>query len=449
MKHITDETLWDLVVCGSGPAGIGAAVAAAKLGKKVLLLEAQGQPGGTIAAVPFMPVNRLRTAGKVRSAVHEDFARHLEKYNGIGAYPGPENRIDGDGIRPHPEYAELAIYDLLEDNGVTLKLFSPVMDAEAEDGHLACVIVREKRGLVHYKALRYIDATGDGDLAAAIGCNFMFGKDDEPTDESTPFRVVPMKDLPKDGEPVHMPITLGFSLCGMDLDRFFEWLSGNYGTFNSILKEADEKGYYTAAWYGFNRGTNPGQMGVNNGAYLHQKLTTNGLDSTALTEVRRMGVRVAADLPRILRDFKIPGGENAALERTGGILGVRDTRRIEGEYVLTFADSQHSREFPDTIARKYGAIDANQLFIGTMQSGFAYPFRSLIPKGFDNLLIAGRCGSASFLGHSAGKSMGNMMALGIAAGVGAALSADAGCAPIALDTALLRKTLQEKMLCDI
>lgn len=449
MKHIVEEKIWDLIVCGSGPAGIGAAVAAAKLGKEVLLLEAQGQPGGTIAAVPFMPVNRLRTSGKVRSAVHEDFAKHLERYNGIGAYPGPENKIDGDGIRPHPEYAELAIYDLLEDNGVTLKLFSPVMDAEKEGGHLTCVIVREKRGLVHYRALRYIDATGDGDLAAAAGCNFMFGKEDEATDGSTPFNHEPMTDLPKDA-PVHMPITLGFSMCGIDLDAFFGWLEqDHYGAFGRIVREADEKGYYTAAWYGFSRGTNPGQVGVNNGGYAHQKLTTNGLDSGEMTAVRRMGVRVAADLPRILRDYKVPGCENAALERTGGILGVRDTRRIEGEYILTFADSQHSREFPDTVARKYGAIDANQLFIGTMASGFAYPFRSLIAKGFDNLLIAGRCGSATFLGHSAGKSMGNMMALGIAAGVGAALSADAGCKPLDLDPVLLRKTLQEKMLCDI
>ena len=80
---------------------------------------------------------------------------------------------------------------------------------------------------------------------------------------------------------------------------------------------------------------------------------------------------------------------------------MRDTRRIAGEYVLTFADSQSSREFPDTIARKYGAIDANQLFIGTMDSGFAYPYRSLVPQAVDGLLLAGRCASATFLGHSA------------------------------------------------
>ena len=444
IKQFEEPHVWDCIVCGSGPAGLGAALAASKLGAEVLLLESAGQPGGTICAVPFMPVNRLRTGKSPRSDVHEAFVRHLTALGPAACYPGPEDRINGDGICPQPEYAELAIYHMLEEAGVTLRLFSPVMDAETTENCLETVTVREKRGLVRYHAKIFIDATGDGDVAAAAGCSFMEGKDSEPTDESIRMEIVPSANT--DGKKnLHMPITLGFSLAGMDCTRFFQWFGKNQAAFKQILRKADEEGRYVAAWYGFNRGTAPGVMGVNNGAWQHQKLTSNGLDAADLTFARQAGLRVAVDFVTILRENQIPGAENCTLERVGAVMGVRDTRRIEGEYVLTFADSQSSREFPDTVARKYGAIDANQLFIGTMDSGFAYPYRSLVPKDVDRLLLAGRCASATFLGHSAGKSMGNMMALGCAAGAAAALCVETGVQPRHLDTALLRKTLQERL----
>lgn len=109
MKRYDDKENWDVLVCGSGPAGLGAAVAAARLGARVLVLESAGQPGGTICAVPFMPVNRLRTEGGIRSDVHEAFVQNLMAVSPFAAYPGPEDRINGDGFCPHPEYAELAI----------------------------------------------------------------------------------------------------------------------------------------------------------------------------------------------------------------------------------------------------------------------------------------------------------------------------------------------------
>ncbi len=447
MKRYDDDRQWDVIVCGSGPAGLGAAVAAARLGAEVLLLESAGQPGGTICAVPFMPVNRLRTGGEPRSDVHEAFVRSLTAVSPDAAYPGPEDRINGDGFCPHPEYAELAIYRMLDEAGVTLKLFSPVIDAETESGRVQAVIVREKRGLVRYRAKIFLDATGDGDLAAAAGCGFSEGRDSEPADDSVRIHVVPDAAHPhgEGGAPIHMPITLGFSLLGMDCPQFLGWLSRHNEDFQAMLRRADESGRYVAAWYAFNRGTAPGVMGVNNGAWLHQKLTSNGLDAADLTGARRAGLQVAADLVTILRENRTPGAENCALDRVGAVMGVRDTRRIVGEYAVTFADSQSSREFPDTIARKYGAIDANQLFIGTMDSGFAYPYRALVPKDADGLLLAGRCASATFLGHSAGKSMGNMMALGCAAGAAAALCAAQGIQPRSLDAALLRETLQTRL----
>ena len=442
MRHIYDGNPWDCIIAGSGPAGIGAAVAASRLGAKVLLLEAAGQPGGTIAAVPFMPVNRLRLNGEPRSEVHEAFVQSLLSFGSEACYPGPEDAINGDGFCPQPEFAELAIYRLAEQEGITLRLFSPVVDAVTEDRKIKEIIVREKRGMVHYHAKMYIDASGDGDLAAAAGCGFREGKSEETADPSIAMEAnFMLRTQDVSAEAIHMPITLGFSLTGIETEPFFAWMDKNVPAFKEILRKEDEKGRHVAAWYAFNRGTAAGIVGVNNGAWVHQKLTSNGLDAADLTDARRNGVRVAADLAAILRENEVPGCEHCALDRVGGILGVRDTRRIEGTYVLTFADSQKSQEFEDTVARKYGAIDANQLFIGKMDSGFAYPYRSLLPAAVDNLLIAGRCGSATFLGHSAGKSMGNMMELGLAAGAAAALSIKEDVLPHDLDIRKLRDTL--------
>ena len=416
---------FDVTVCGSGPAGLGAAVSAAKLGARTALLEGAGLPGGTINAVPWMPVNRLMYKGGKRSYAHDRLAAHILKYGEGAARPGRENVIDGDGLSSHVEYSELAIYDMLEEAGVAYRLFSPVAGVLKEGRRVTGVVAREKRGLAAYRSKCAVDATGDGDVAAAAGCEFMEGREE-------------------DG--VHMPITLGFSLGGIDKDVFIPWFEKeNGGRLREIMDDADKKGYYVAAWYSVNPGTLPGIVGVNNGAWRGQSLKTDGLNPADLTAARRNGLRVAADTARMLRDYMVPGAESCFLDRVGSLLGVRDTRRIIGEYVQTFEDSQEGPEFDDAVARKYGYIDANQVYIGPMKSGYAYPYRSLVPRDADGLLVAGRCASATFLGHSAGKSMGNMMELGAAAGAAAALCARQGVNPRELDAQLLRKTLKEEL----
>ena len=97
------------------------------------------------------------------------------------------------------------------------------------------------------------------------------------------------------------------------------------------------------------------------------------------------------------------------------------------------------------ITRKYGHVDGNQVYIGPMASGYLYPYRAMLPKGIEGLLVAGRCGSSTFLGHCAGKSMGNMMEVGVAAGTAAALCGERGITPRALDPKILRAYLKDVM----
>lgn len=425
MPHYVEIINCDVLVCGAGPAGIGAAMAARNMGVNAVLLDGAALPGGTICAVPWMPVNRLYTEGRQRSIIHQKFIDSLLKYGPDASGPGKVNIIDGDGLCPHPAYAELAIYDMLEEAGVQYRMQSPVIEAVLEGSRVAGAVVREKRGMAVYLAKVCIDATGDGDLAASAGCPFEEGRE-------------------ADG--IHMPITLGFSLGGFDKDRFFEWYDDEKKPeFMEMLDAADAGGLYVAAWYSINRGTLPGIVGVNHGAWRRQSLKSSGLNAADLTAARRNGLHIAADLVDILRRNQVPGAEHCFLDQVGNILGVRDTRRIQGAYTLTYEDSQEGPDFDDGISRKYGYIDGNQVFTGGMKSGFLYPYRAMLPRGVEGLLVAGRCGSATFLGHCAGKSMGNMMEIGIAAGTAAAMCARRDELPDRLDPEELRRTLMERM----
>jgi len=422
IKFIAEER-YDVVICGSGPAGLGAALAAARCGSDVMLLESANLPGGIINAVPWMPVNRLKYKKGKRSYAHDMLVRHIENLGEAASRPGSEDKVNGDGLSCHVEYSELAIYEMLEELGIRYRMYSPVIDVLKDGNKVTGVIVREKRGYVAYHADIVVDATGDGDVAFAAGCEYMEGREEDK---------------------IHMPVTLGFSLGGIDKAAFFEWL-GDYGRLTALMDEAHAKGYYIAAWYAFNEGTLPSIIGVNNGAWRNQSLTSDGLNSADLTSARRNGLHVATDLVRVFRAYKVPGTDNCFLDKVGNILGVRDTRRIVGEYVLTFEDSQEGPEFNDTVARKYGYIDANQLYMGPMKSGFSYPYRSLVPKNVDGLLVAGRCASATFMGHSAGKSMGNMLELGEAAGATAAICSKRGLQPRELDVSELRTVLMDEL----
>ena len=143
----------DVLVCGAGPAGLGAAMAARRMGADVVLLERAALPGGTICAVPWMPVNRLYTDGCQRSRIHQEFIDNLLKFGPASSRPGKVNVIDGDGIHPHPVYAELAIYDMLETAGVRYRTHSPVSDAIVDGSRVVGAVVCEKRGPVAYRTL--------------------------------------------------------------------------------------------------------------------------------------------------------------------------------------------------------------------------------------------------------------------------------------------------------
>ncbi len=428
MRHQGGGTVndYDVIVAGGGPAGIGAAVSSSVNGAKTLLLEGRSFFGGIAGTSLFMPMNRLKLQGGKRGGVHDLLIEELEKFNGLACREGKVTWTDGDGLHVHPDYLKMALFNLLDRVGCDYRLYSPVVGAGKEGNTLRRINVYRKDGNECFSAEVFIDCTGDGDLSFYAGADFEIGREN-------------------DG--ALMPVTLGFSLANVDTDRLFSWYDSDRsaGDMKKILEEAEQAGYTTSAWYSFDRTTIPNIASVNNGG-LKSIGTINILDPADATKTEKAGIRLALDFVEIAKKYRIPGLENCALDRTGAAVGARESRRILCDYVVSEKDAYEGTEFPDVVARRYGAIDQAGLTEQMdaeikMKSGYGFPYRALLVRGIEGLLVAGKCGSYTHLGLAAGKSMGNMMAIGQAAGTAAALSVKSGCTPRELQAEVVQEAL--------
>lgn len=419
-------SIYDVIVTGGGPAGLGSALAAAMNGAKVLLLEARGYMGGVAAVSGWMPFNRLYRHGVPRGGVHKVF---IEKITSMpdACVPGRTSWTDADGLDIHPDYLRLACLELMEEYGIQYRLHSAVTDVIKTGDRVTGVVCDGKYGRSVFYGKVFIDASGDGDVAFRAGAKVMMGRED-------------------DG--MFMPVTMGFVVGNVDEKRLFEAIEQEgYGPFTERIKSAEQDGYSVSMFYSFDKTTVPGLISVNNGGQRNIGVV-NAIDIEDLNLSERTGLQVAVDFVKICRERKVPGLENCYLVRTGPSLGVRETRRIEGEYVMDMEDSQQDKRFEDAVAIRYGTIDPGGLsedkdYHGTIKDGHQYPYRCMLPKGVEGLLVAGRCASLTHLGLTVCKSMGNMMGIGQAAGTAAALCAQLGVTPREIDVKLIQNKLRE------
>ena len=406
----TVATETDVLVAGGGPAGIGAAIAAARAGARTLLLERHAFFGGVGAYGMGMTINQMRPQGRPRSAVHELLIGRLKAY-------GQEALVmAGHALVCNVEYLKVAILDALDAAGCRYLLHSQVADAIVEGGRVRGVVVATKEGLLKVRTKVVVDATGDADVAYFAGAETMKGRE---------------------GDGFLSPMTLNLIIINVDVAAALAATRG--GGMARLFDKARPKYPLLPETMSLARFPLHNCLTVNHaGTKLRGVL--DGTELTDLTEAERYSRRQAIQITQALREFGGPAFANVQLAATGPQVGVRETRRLKGLYMLTEEDAKTGRRFQDAIAWRSGFLDIGFVRYEKMQV-HDVPYRALLPVKTDSLLVAGRCISASHVAASAGKSMGNCMATGHAAGLAAAISAARSCLPRELTVAELQAAL--------
>jgi hypothetical protein len=405
----------DVLVVGGGPAGCAAAIAAAREGARTLLVERFGFLGGmgTAGLVPaFCPYT-----DREKSIIRGIGLEILEEMK--AGMPHVE-RESLDWVPIDPERLK-AIYDRrVEAAGARVWFLTQLIDTESpRDGVVPSAILHNKSGLQRVRAGVIVDSTGDADVAAAAGAAFEKGD-------------------PQTGE--LQPCTMCFVLAGIDQARLQPFLWED-GAKNLLLKEVIARAKAAGDLEIVEEAANVAyQSDSTIGLNFSHVFDVDATDAEQLSRAHLEGRRLVGHLTNFIRKY-LPGCERAQLVSSGVQIGVRETRRIVGDYVLTLDDYLARRAFPDEIARNAYYIDihlskkewertldrpidwSERIHQYGPRESHGVPYRCLVPRGLENLLVAGRCISTDRPVQGSIRTMPNCLALGEAAGCAAATAA--------------------------
>lgn len=412
----------DVLVLGAGPAGVGAALSAARQGAKALLVEQMGDVGG-IATSGLMS----HWTGNTRGGIYEEILNRsadLPDSADYGFNGSPRQIIN-------LEHLKTALLEMLQEAGVDLLLYTFVCLPIMEEKRVKGVIVENKSGRQAIFAKIVIDCTGDGDIAARAGAAYRKGREE-------------------DG--AMQPVSLMFKIGGVDYTKAV--FPGKFEDYIQIPKwEIHALGKqnlpFPAGHVLLYRTSLPGVVTCN---------MTNciGIDGTSTKDLVKATLECRRQLAPILdflRNF-VPGYENCYLLSTASLIGVRETRHFEGHATITEEDIRSARVFPDW-AVTYASFNfdvhnmtGNGLDATGAQDAFAatyytIPYGCLVPREIDGLLLAGRNISGTHMAHANYRVMPICANMGQAAGIAAALCVQEGVRPRDVDVKVLQKRLLE------
>ena len=402
---------FDVAVCGGGIAGVCAAVSAARNGAKTVLIESAGSLGGTLTEgqMPYI------LDGDNKGGMIQEMLNYLNAREQTIAKRG--RKLDENGRRIpgyliNVEGAKYFFDEVCRDAGVKVLFHSRVAAADHVDGHIRSVMLATECGNYSLEAKVYIDATGNGSLAALVGCRWECGD-------------------PVEGRP--SPASMQAAAVGMPDD---------YDGIQSV----DDKTEYANMLLKHNISISSQQASVVKlpalklwgfGMNFQYDVMPDDIESLSNAEAEsRKEIFEVMDAHR-----KIPGYEQLYLILTGAHIGIREGRRIFGQYRLTDEDIIEGRRFEDGICLVTFGVDVHKLKSddtldcsrGIRTKPYHIPYRCLVPLDSDNILLAGRCISGDFYPHASYRVMGNMAGTGEAAGFAAAICAREGIKPCEVD----------------
>ncbi len=405
-KNLSIKYDVDIFVAGGGPAGFAAAVSAARQGKRVFLAENNGCFGGsgTSALVPsfaqFTDGKNFLVGGigrEVRDAVlgtECDYKR--------GFYPYSVEKLK----RVYDDIAK-------KEANLSFSFFTKLVDVVSSDGRVEYVVLAAKSGMFGVRAKIYIDCTGDGDLCAWAGAKFYYG--DENGDV--------------------MPSTLCSMWSNIDFSKDY---INNRAPLEARLEDAINDGVFTKEDRHL-----PGILPVTDsvgGGNIGHVFNAHGIDETSLTESMIEGRKIMDEYKTFYSKY-LEGYENMHLCYTGDMLGIRESRRIKGDYCLAGDDFKNRADFDDEIGRYAYPVDIHimkptkeafdayeqeyteKMVYGVGES-YGIPYRILLPEGLSNVLVAGRCVSTDRQMQASVRVMPGCYITGQAAGIAASLACD-------------------------
>lgn len=429
------EDVFDVVVVGGGASGVAAALSAARNGAKTLLIDAGPSVGGELLSGINLLGSRSSNGEKIVAGVLDELmeeCRRFDGYIGLVSDFRPLYYLSFD-----PEIMKVAVVSLLQKACVNLWLYSMATDVVMNDGEVTGIVVVNKSGRTLVRAKAFLDCSGDADIAVAAGAPFEAGDSQTGTFQS---------------------VTMVFRMVGVDTPKLLEFMKlapENFAisekAFETIAVSREEAidGLYAQGLPKLAiSGTGPLLANaIDAGEMYETSIVAIAPISLARREVSINSTKVsdvnAADPKALSRSYStlleqamicrrflrsnVPGFENSEFSGLAPRVGIRETRRITGEYVLTGSDITAARKRPDGIARGGHPVDVWVKGRGVhwqiIEGGGSYdvPFGSMIPKGIANLLVAGRCLSSTREGQASARVMGTCIAMGQAAGAAAAM----------------------------
>lgn len=382
---------YDLIVVGGGISGVAAAVSSARAGLSVLIIEKFGCLGGALCNSLVFP-----------------FMRHVT-WSGKKVL---SDGIFGEMKKRHLEYGDTSwetfkfvFDDMVSEAGVDVLFHSTVFKAKTDGRNIKSVSVATKQGVLEFEADFFVDASGDGELIAMTGCDCQLGRE-------------------SDG--LCQPMTTCFRMNGVDIEGFKEEKQDLIKLYNQKQEEGEIQNprENILVFYGQGRDV------------LHLNTTRvvkhNPVDAFEVSKAEMLARKQVYEMFKFLKENS-KSCKDASIIYIANHIGVRESRKLKGEYILTGQDLKDMVKFPDTIAVAAYDLDIHNpegrgttLYVFWEENYYYIPYRSLLPKEYDNMLVAGRCISADHEAHSGVRVMPTCATMGEAAGIAISVAKQSG-----------------------